>query len=261
MVEQLAVGQENIEQILDFEIPENLYVPTPPLWIESKGFRGPLDLLWYLIRKQNIDILDIPVALIAAQYVQYLKIMDVQRFDIAPDYLLMAVRLLQIKSQMMLPKPPSEEAQEDDPRALLVRQLTDYEVIVNAAQFLDECPRWHRDIWPIRLMNPEEIPPPPLPDATLLDVFNAYQQLVKKQGLKKIHEIERPKMTLSERMLAIYDALELLVPKPFHAVCTQPGERLDIAISFQATLELAKSKQIDLSQAEWNDLLWLNRIS
>lgn len=261
MDEKLAAGQENIEQILDFEIPENLYVPTPPLWIESKGFRGPLDLLWYLIRKQNIDILDIPVALIAAQYVQYLKMMDHHRFEIAPDYLLMAVRLLQIKSQMMLPKPPAEESQEEDPRALLVKQLTDYEVIQKAAQFLDKHPRWNRDIWPIQLMLSSELPPPPLPDANILDVSNAYRQLVKKKGLQKSHEIERPKMTLSDRMLAIYDALEFHVPKPFYDVCSSPGERLDIAISFQAILELAKSKQIDLHQSKWSDSLWLNRIS
>ena len=83
--------------ILDFELPKHLYVPTPPLWIESKGFNGPLDLLWYLIKQQNIDILDIPVSLIASQYLQYLKLMTSHRFEIAPDYLVMAVRLLQIK--------------------------------------------------------------------------------------------------------------------------------------------------------------------
>jgi segregation and condensation protein A len=261
MDEHQSVGHENIEQILDFEIPENLYVPTPPLWIESKGFRGPLDLLWYLIRKQNIDILDIPVALIAAQYVQYLKMMNVHRFEIAPDYLLMAVRLLQIKSQMMLPKPPTEEAHEEDPRALLVKQLTDYEIIQHAAHFLDDRPRWNRDVWPVKVSLSEELPPPPLPDATFVELIHAYQQVVKKKGFQKEHEVERPKMTLSDRMLAIYESLEMHVPKPFHRVCSHPSERLDIAISFQAILELSKSKQIDLSQAEWNDLLWLNRIS
>lgn len=247
--------------IWDYEIPENLYVPTPPLWIESNRFKGPLDLLWYLIRKQNIDILDIPVGLIAAQYVQYLKLMTAQRFEVAPDYLVMAVRLLQIKSQMMLPKPPTEQATEEDPRALLIKQLTDYEVIQFAAQFLDQLPRWNRDIWLAKCQPAMEMPPPALPDIELDDLIFHYVNLIQKKKLVKEHVVERPRLTLSERMNSIFNQLEIDVPAPFYQVLDSSGESLDVAISFQAVLELAKNQQIDLQQIDWNDLLWLNRIS
>ncbi len=249
------------EAIWDYEIPENLYVPTPPLWIESNRFKGPLDLLWHLIRKQNIDILDIPVGLIAAQYVQYLKLMTAQRFEVAPDYLVMAVRLLQIKSQMMLPKQASEQETEEDPRALLIKQLTDYEVIQFAAQFLDELPRWNRDLWVAQCQPANEMPPPALPDVELNELMLSYVSLIQKKKLVKEHVVERPRLTLSDRMNSIYHQLQINVPTPFYRVVDASDASLDIAISFQAVLELAKNQQIDLHQIDWNDLLWLNRIS
>jgi segregation and condensation protein A len=246
-----------IQSLLDFEIPENLYVPSPPLWIESKGFKGPLDLLWYLIRQQNIDILDIPVALIAAQYVQYIKLMNAQRFEIAPDYLVMAVRLIQIKSQMLLPKKIEEETLEDDPRALLVRQLIAYEDIQKTAQFIDQLLRWERDIWPIKIALGSTITPPPQADLELTELVSQYQLLQKKQGFKKKHEINRPLMTLSEQMQWIYDTLQEGIPFPFIKLFKKESQRLEIVISFQATLELVKSKQIELQQNDWHEELLL----
>ncbi len=242
-------------------MPEHLYVPTPPLWIESKGFKGPLDLLWYLIRKQNIDIMDIPVGLIAAQYVQYLKMMSAYRFEIAPDYLVMAVRLLQIKSQLMLPQTKASEADEEDPRAFLVRQLVDYEVIERAAVFLNHLPRWERDVWPVKIKPGAELPPPPLPILELADLFKSYSKLLQNKKLQKQHVVARPRLTLSERIEAIFEQLPTDKPTEFFTILPQKAEQLDIAISFQAVLELAKNQQIEVEQLAWEEVLWLKRIT
>lgn len=242
-------------------MPEHLYVPTPPLWIESKGFKGPLDLLWYLIRKQNIDIMDIPVGLIAAQYVQYLKMMTSYRFEIAPDYLVMAVRLLQIKSQLMLPQTKSEESDEEDPRAMLVRQLVDYELIEHAAIFLNHLPRWNRDVWLVQIKLNGDLPPQALPDLGLNELFKSYNKLIKNKKLQKEHVVARPRLTLSERIEEIFQQLPMASPADFVTILPKTAENLDVAISFQAVLELAKNQQIEVEQQSWEDVLWLRRIS
>lgn len=255
---ELKTNDLALEEILEFEVPPHLYVPTPPLWIESKKFRGPLDLLWYLIRKQNIDILDIPVGLIAAQYVEYLKLMTAYRFEIAPDYLVMAVRLLQIKSQLMLPKPKTEEETEEDPRAFLIQQLTNYEKIQELALFIDTLHRWERDIWPIQIQMGNVLPAPKAPDINLDEMVVAYQQILSKQTLLQSHDISRPHLTLSERMQEIFSNLNYRVPRRFYEILSGGDESLDIAISFQAILELAKNDQIVLEQSSWDDLLCLH---
>lgn len=249
----------NLEEILEFEVPENLYVPTPPLWIESKGFKGPLDLLWYLIKKQNIDILDIPVALIAAQYVQYIKMMSAYRFEIAPDYLVMAVRLIQIKSQMLLPKKPDPEVHEEDPRALLVKQLEDYEDIQKTAQHIDKLLRWERDVWPLRVTLGAELPEPLLPELELSSLLESYTNVHKKLGFQRQHEITRLRLSLSDRMHEIFSSLDYNVRRDFSSILLDRNESLDVAVSFQAVLELAKNSQIVLEQSSWDDLLWLKR--
>lgn len=252
---------ENIQSILEFEIPENLYIPTPPLWIESKGFQGPLDLLWYLIRQQDIDILDIPVALIAAQYVQYIKLMTAFRFEIAPDYLVMAVRLIQIKSQMLLPKKNQEEVDEEDPRALLIQQLTDFEDIQKSALFIESLKRWERDIWPIRITLSSEIAPPPLPEVDFQELLSQYRQIERKQSFKQEHEVHRPLMTLSDRMQLIFESLQVGQTRSFWSLFTRASPRLDIVVSFQATLELVKGQKITIHQSQHSQELWLEKLA
>lgn len=253
--------QENIQELLEFEVPDNLYIPTPPLWIESKGFRGPLDLLWYLIREQDIDILDIPVALIAAQYVQYIKLMEAYRFEIAPDYLVMAVRLMQIKSQMLLPKPPIEESEENDPRAFLVQQLTEYVEIQKIAYAIEHLPRWERDIWPIKVVANIGSIPVSEPQISLETLGEVYNTFLKNQIFHQKFEVLRPLFTLSERMQVILEKLNPHQPKDFTDILEPDSSLLDIAISFQASLELAKINQIELEQNGWHESLWLNRLT
>lgn len=250
----------DIQSILEFEIPKNLYVPSPPLWIESKGFQGPLDLLWYLIRQQNIDILDIPVALIAAQYVQYIKLMTAYRFEVAPDYLVMAVRLIQIKSQMLLPKINDVEIEDEDPRALLVKQLTDFEDIQKIAMFIENLKRWERDIWPVSISLSAEIPPPPLPEIFLDELVRHYQRIEKNQTFKQQHEVYRPLLTLSDRMQFIFKTLLTGKKHSFWSFFNKSSPRLDMVISFQATLELVKGQKISVHQIEGENELWLEKL-
>ena len=250
----------DIPSILEFEIPENLYVPSPPLWIESKGFQGPLDLLWYLIRQQNIDILDIPVALIAAQYVQYIKLMTAYRFEVAPDYLVMAVRLIQIKSQMLLPKTNDVEIEDEDPRALLVKQLTDFEDIQKIAIFIENLKRWERDIWPVCVCLSVEIPPPPLPEISLDELVKHYHRIEKNQTFKQKHDVYRPLLTLSGRMQFILDTLNFGQKHSFWSLFDKSSPRLDMVVSFQATLELVKDQKITVHQLDWANDLWLEKV-
>jgi len=245
---------------MDFVIPENLYVPTPPLWIESKGFNGPLDLLWHLIRQQNIDILDIPMALIAAQYVQYISIMTNYRLEVAPDYLVMAIRLIQIKSQMLLPKKLVDEVIEDDPRALLVKQLTEYESIKARATIIDNLPRWERDCWPVRISLGCEVEPPPLPKVVWNELVHCYQKIQQLQGYKKTHEVARHYYNLSDTMHNIYAQLGDGVPRSFFRLFAHKAPKLEVVVAFQACLELVKTRQIDLTQDAWQAEFWLQAI-
>lgn len=240
----------------EFKIPEHLYVPSPPLWIESQTFRGPLDLLLYLIREQNLDILDIPMALIAAQYLEYLKLMQSSRFEIAPDYLLMAVRLLQIKSQCLLPKPPTAEAEDLDPRAELVKQLCAYEKFKNLALFLDALPRWERDLWPLQLQL-ESMPAPPI-ELKLAELKLAYANLKKTQNFKISHQVEPGLVYLSDKMAEILVQLQANTAQHFYQLLKPRTQALEMIVSFQAILELAKNSQIFLEQPEWQALLWVS---
>src|SRR5690348_18062558 len=128
------------------ELPRDLYIPPYALEVFLEAFEGPLDLLLYLIRRQNLDILDIPIAEITRQYVEYIELMQELRLELAADYLVMAAMLAEIKSRLLLPRPPVEEGLEDDPRAELVRRLQEYERFKKAAEDIDTLPRLERDI-------------------------------------------------------------------------------------------------------------------
>lgn len=246
---------------INFELPANLYVPTPPLWIDSNSFKGPLDLLWHLIREQDIDILDIPMALIAAQYLQYIQIMVAHRFEVAPDYLLMAVRLMQIKSEILLPKVNASAGEEElDPRAFLIKQLVDFADIQKIAIFLDTLKRWYRDVWPINISVIGEMPVSILPDLSLRDLNQSYQALSKQKKLHKVHEVERPMISLSQKMALIMGVLAAGEEKKFVEVLAHNAGKVELALTFQASLELLKNKHIEMKQAAWNETLWLSRL-
>jgi len=242
---------------LEFKVPAHLYVPSPPLWIEATSFRGPLDLLLYLIRQQNFDVLDIPMAVIAQQYLEYLHLMQDLRFELAPDYLLMAVRLLEIKSQCLLPRMQAVESPEDDPRALLVQQLCEYEKYQQLGSYLDSLPRWERDLWPIQVQAQlcEQALPPI--EVKLEALIKAYQGMKQTQALKTAYQVETSEIQLSEVMQHILAKLNRIPNQDFYQILPNTATTLEIIVNFQAVLELCKNDDIVLAQDAWQDLLMI----
>src|SRR5690606_12616188 len=182
------------------QIPQDLYIPPDALEIILDAFEGPRDLLLYLIRRQNLDILDIPVAEISPPYVDYIQAMHEMRFELAAEYLVMAAILAEIKSRMLLPRPPSEEGLEDDPRADLVRRLQEYERFKQAAEDLDALPRQDRDTAPAAAFVPDRaavrLPPP----VDLREMLRALHDVLKRAELYTQHAIKRDALSVRQRM-------------------------------------------------------------
>lgn len=230
------------------EIPQDLYIPPDALEVILEAFEGPLDLLLYLIRRQNLDILDIPVAEITRQYVDYIEVMQELRFELAAEYLVMAAILAEIKSRMLLPRPPSVEGVEEDPRAELVRRLQEYERFRQAAADLDAIPRNERDTTPVSAFVPDRsvvrLPPP----VDLREMLLALTDVLKRAELFGRHAIAREPLSVRQRMS---DVLRRLADGEFHAFESlfNPGEgRLGVVVSFLALLELAKEQLLDIVQ-------------
>lgn len=232
------------------QIPQDLYIPPDALEVILEAFEGPLDLLLYLIRRQNLDILDIPVAEITRQYVDYIGVMQELRFELAAEYLVMAAILAEIKSRMLLPRPVTEEGEEDDPRAELVRRLQEYERFKQAAEDLDALPRMDRDTSPVSAHVPDraEIRQPPPVD--LREMLLALHDVLKRADLSSGHAIRRDALSVRQRM---GDVLTRLEDGSFHRFETlfEPREgRLGIVVTLLALLELAKERLLDIVQEQ-----------
>lgn len=230
------------------QIPQDLYIPPDALEVILEAFEGPLDLLLYLIRRQNLDILDIPVAEITKQYVDYIGVMREMRFELAAEYLVMAAILAEIKSRMLLPRPPSEENIEDDPRADLVRRLQDYERFKQAAEDLDGLPRMERDTSPVAAFVPDrssvKLPPP----VQLKEMLLALYDVLKRAELFTGHSIKREALSVRQRMT---DVLTRLGDGSFHRFESlfEPREgKLGVVVTFLSILELAKEQLLDIVQ-------------
>ncbi len=230
------------------QIPQDLYIPPDALEVILEAFEGPLDLLLYLIRRQNLDILDIPVAEITKQYVEYIGVMHQMRFELAAEYLVMAAILAEIKSRMLLPRPPSEEGDEHDPRADLVRRLQDYERFKQAAEDIDSLPRMERDTSPAAAFVPErasvKLPPP----VQLKEMLLALHDVLKRAELFTGHSIKREALSVRQRMT---DVLTRLGDGSFHRFESlfEPREgKLGVVVTFLSILELAKEQLLDIVQ-------------
>jgi len=230
-------------------LPEDLYIPPDALEIFLEAFEGPLDLLLYLIKRQNLDILDIPIAHITEQYMQYISLMEVMRFELAAEYLLMAAMLAEIKSRMLLPRPESSE-EEDDPRAELIRRLQEYERFKKAAEDLDELPRVERDISMAQAEHPPLNREKPLPDVDLRELLLAFKDVLKRAEMYSHHHIKREALSIRERMSNILAAINADNFTEFTSLFKIEEGRLGVVISFMAVLELLKDALIDLVQAE-----------
>ena len=231
------------------QIPQDLYIPPDALEVILEAFEGPLDLLLYLIRRQNLDILDIPVAEITKQYVEYIGVMrEMLRFELAAEYLVMAAILAEIKSRLLLPRPPSEDSIEDDPRADLVRRLQDYERFKQAAEDIDALPRMERDTSPVGAFLPErasvKLPPP----VELKEMLLALYDVLKRAELFTGHAIKRDALSVRQRMT---DVLTRLGDGSFHRFESlfDPREgRPGVVVTFLSILELAKEQLLDIVQ-------------
>ena len=232
------------------QMPQDLYIPPDALEVILEAFEGPLDLLLYLIRRQNLDILDIPIAEITRQYVEYIDLMQELRLELAADYLVMAAMLAEIKSRLLLPRPPVEEGLEDDPRAELVRRLQEYERFKKVAEEIDELPRQDRDFVPVSAFvvdkNVIRLPPP----VELRELLLALKDVLKRAELTGRHSVQREALSVRNRMS---DVLSALGDGEFHRFeqLFKPDEgRLGVVVTFLALLELAKEHLIEIMQGE-----------
>jgi len=182
------------------QLPRDLYIPPQALEVFLEAFEGPLDLLLYLIRRQNLDILDIPLAEITRQYMQYIELMQDLQLELAGEYLVMAATLAEIKSRMLLPRPPSGAEEGEDPRAELVRRLQEYERFKRAAQEIDELQRLERDVWPTVVELKERRVTRALPQITLQEMLVAFKEVVARAEMFAHHHIARERLSVGERM-------------------------------------------------------------
>jgi segregation and condensation protein A len=232
------------------EIPQDLYIPPDALEVILEAFEGPLDLLLYLIRRQNLDILDIPIAEITRQYVDYIELMRELKLELAAEYLVMAAILAEIKSRLLLPRPPLEEGIEADPRAELVRRLQEYERFKRAAEDLDAMPRQERDFAVAQVAMEDRtvirLPPP----VELREMLLALKDVLRRAELHGHHAIERESLNVRSRMS---DLLRTLGDGAFHrfeALFSADEGRRGVVVTFLALLELAREQLLEIVQEE-----------
>ncbi|WP_275289214.1 segregation and condensation protein A [Halomonas elongata] len=232
------------------QLPEDLYIPPEALRVFLETFEGPLDLLLYLIRRQNLDILAINVATITHQYIEYVELMKAMEIELAGEYLLMAAMLAEIKSRTLLPRPPREgdEEDEEDPRAELIRRLQEYERLKNAAESLADLPRLGRDWFPARAALPPLESRVIHPDVELDELLGALAGILRRAELNQSHQISREVLSTRERMLAIMERLSHEHHTPFESLFNLEEGRAGVVVTFMAILELAKETLIEIVQ-------------
>jgi len=230
--------------------PKDLFIPPDALEVVLESFEGPLDLLLYLIRKQNLDILDIPVAEITKQYMSYVDLMHAANLDLAAEYLVMAALLCEIKSRMLLPKPKTENDDEEDPRAVLVRRLQEYERFSNVANELDDRPRLERDIFVADAPFDDPIPPKVIAQVGLHQLVKAYQNVVERAEANKHMFVSRDMLSMRERMTNILHLLKTQDYLRFEDLFTQAEGRLGVVVTFIALLELFRDDMLVVVQNE-----------
>lgn len=232
------------------ELPKDLYIPPQALEVFLEAFEGPLDLLLYLIKRQNLDILEIDVSKITEQYMHYVDLMDAMQFELAAEYLLMAAMLAEIKSRMLLPRSSELDEDEEDPRAQLIRRLQEYERFKKAAEDIEEIPRMERDTW-VGSANPPDINRArPDPDVDMRELLVALGEVLRRADMYESHHIQREALSTRERMS---DVLESLAGKqfvPFVSLFSAEEGRLGVVVTFLAVMELIKESLVEIVQTD-----------
>ncbi len=230
------------------ELPEDLYIPPEALEIFLEAFEGPLDLLLYIIKKHNMDIVDIPIAEITKQYMSYIDLMRDLRLDLASEYLVMAATLAEIKSRMLLPQSKFDDESEVDPRADLMRRLQEYERFKQAADELNELNRLERDNYLVKVATPHLALVKPLPDVAMDELIAAMRRLLQQADRQESHHIQRETLSIRERMSKILDRLNQEKFTPFVNFFNYREGRMGVVVTFIAILELLRQSMIDIVQ-------------
>ena len=232
------------------EFPKDLYIPPQALAVFLEAFEGPLDLLLYLIKRQNLDILDIDVSRITEQYMQYVELMDAMQFELAAEYLLMAAMLAEIKSRMLLPRASEVEDDEEDPRAQLIRRLQEYERFKKAAEDIEELPRVERDTWVGSADPPELHRARTDPHVEMRELLLAMGEVMRRADMFASHHIKREALSTRERMSEVLERLAGRQFVPFVSLFSASEGRLGVVVTFLAIMELIKESLVEIVQTE-----------
>jgi segregation and condensation protein A len=230
-------------------LPKDLYIPPDALEVFLEAFEGPLDLLLYLIRRQNLDVLDIPIAEITRQYMEYIDLMQDLRLELAAEYLVMAAMLAEIKSRMLLPR-PVEVDDEEDPRAELIRRLQEYERYKQAAEDIDHLPRMGRDLFPVTVEAPEKQVIHKPPEVSLQELLIAARDAITRADMFSHHHVQMEPLSVRERMSRVLDRIGGTDFTAFNTLFTPEEGRMGVVVSLLAVLELIKESLIELVQSE-----------
>lgn len=231
------------------ELPQDLYIPPDALEVFLETFEGPLDLLLYLIRRHNLDVLDIPMARLTAQYLEYVEVMRRKSLELAAEYLVMAAVLIEIKSRMLLPRPPAAAADEEDPRAELVRRLLVYEQMKLAAARLDEMPQAGRDFMPVQVWVDKTVEQV-LPDVCAEDLRQAWLWLLQRASVNKHHRVTREQLSVREHMSMVLRRLRDVGYLEFVQLFTPEDGVPKLVVTLLAILELARESMVEVSQQQ-----------
>jgi len=232
------------------EMPHDLYIPPDALEVFLEAFEGPLDLLLYLIRKQNLDVLDIPIAEVTKQYMSYIDLMQELRLELAAEYLVMAAMLAEIKSRMLLPRPVSEEGEEIDPRAELIRRLQQYERFRQAAEDIDALPRVGREVHLVLVHSEKPKEARIEPNVTLFELLDAFRNVLERAELFKHHRVKLEPLSVRERMTRIMSTINSEQFVSFESLFELKEGRMGVVVTFIAVLELLKESLVLLVQQE-----------
>jgi segregation and condensation protein A len=236
-----------------------LYIPPDALEVFLDAFEGPLDLLLYLIRRQNLDVLDIPIAEITRQYMAYIELLDEMQFELAAEYLVMAAILAEIKSRMLLPRPSAEGGEEEDPRAELVRRLQEYERFKQAAEDLESLPRAERDFAVLEAWVEERKVISIPPEIDLKDMLLALRDVLNRAELFTHHQVRNEPLSVRERMGAIIDRLRDRPYLEFPEFFTVEEGRMGVIVTFLALMELLREHLVDMVQNKPFGLIYIKR--
>lgn len=232
------------------DLPKDLYIPPDAMKVFLDAFEGPLDFLLYLIRKQNLDILDIPIAAVTKQYMEYIDLMQNMTLELAAEYLVMAAILAEIKSRMLLPKVTNPESgEEEDPRAELVRRLQEYERYKQAAEDLDKFPRLERDFFVAEVDGSQISVEKPLPQVSMKELMAAFLDVMKRAELNKKHQVRIDALSVREKMTHILSSVQSSEHALFTSLFDLKEGRLGVVVTFLAMLELLKQSMIEFVQA------------